>query len=121
MSKILTLKRNYQFSRAYKKGKFFVGQLMVVYTVKTNGADNHIGISISRKVGNSVKRNRIKRLIKECYRRYLPFISTSWDIVVVARTSLQIPTYKEIGKEMKFLFKKLGVFDNEKWKLLKKE
>ena len=120
MAKILTLKRNHQFMRAYKKGKFFVGRLMVIYTVKNNSMSNQIGISASKKVGKSVKRNRVKRLIREGYRAYQECLPVGYDIVIVARTSDPLPTFKEISKEMKFLFKKMGMFSVEKWESLKK-
>ncbi|MEI6131601.1 MAG: ribonuclease P protein component [Bacillota bacterium] len=121
MAKILTLKRNHQFLRAYKKGKFFVGRLMVIYVLKNHISSNQIGISASKKVGKSVKRNRVKRLIKESYRGYQECVPQGYDIAVVARTTDPMPTFKEVAKEMKFLLKKLGMFSVEKWESLKKD
>lgn len=118
MSKVLTLKRNYQFLRAYKRGTFFVGRLMVIYAIKNNSGNNHIGISVSKKIGKSVRRNRLKRLIKESYRVHFDLLKEGYDIVFVSRTSKPMPVFKDILKEMKYLFKKIGIIEEQIWNLL---
>ncbi|MCX8029934.1 MAG: ribonuclease P protein component, partial [Brevinematales bacterium] len=65
------------------------------------------------------RRNRIRRLIRENYRLYEDFIKQGYDCVFVARVSDDVPGFIEIKKEMKFLFKKLNIFDREKWDCLK--
>ena len=64
--------------------------------VTENGTDkNYLGISVSKKVGNSVVRHRIKRLIKESYRLQEAVFNSGLDIVVVARSSANGISYKE--------------------------
>lgn len=69
MGKIYTIKQNRLFSRVYDKGTSFVGKNVAVYALKSkNGAKSRIGITINRKLGGAVERNRAKRLIREAYR-----------------------------------------------------
>ncbi len=119
MKKTVPITRNYEFLRIYKKGKFYVGKYIVLYILKNRLNINRLGITASRKFGKSVKRNRIRRLIKENYRHYEDFISSGYDYVFVARQKDEMADFNNIKKEMKFLFKKLGVFDQEKWDCLK--
>ena len=113
MEKTVTLKKNYEFMRLYKKGKFFVGKYIVLYVLKNNMNTNRLGVTVNKKVGKSVTRNRLKRLIKENYRHYEAVLKNGCDLVFVARNSDIMPGYSEINKEMKFLLKKLDVFMQE--------
>lgn len=119
MKNTVPLKKNSEFLRLYKRGKFFVGKFMVLYIFANRSEFNRIGITVSRKFGKSVKRNRVRRLIKESYRFYESFIKVGYDLVFVARSSDQTPDYLNVKKEMKFLLKKLNIFDQEKWYCLK--
>jgi ribonuclease P protein component len=119
MKKTVPLKKNYEFIRVYKRGKFFVGKYMVIYILDNNSKENRLGISISKKYGNSVKRNRLRRLIKENYRQYEEFVKNGLDIVITARNNKEAPEFTAIKKEMKYLMKKLKIFDQEKWDCLK--
>jgi len=115
MKKIVTLKKNYEFQRLYKKGKFYVGKYLVLYVKENKLNINRIGITTSRKFGNSVKRNRVRRLIRESYRYYEKYLKVGYDFVFVARSTEDLPAYTDIKKEMKYLLKKNSVFDMEKW------
>ena len=119
MKKTVPLKKNYEFARLYKKGKFYVGKYIILYILKNNCGLNRLGITVNKKIGKSVKRNRMKRLIKECYRFYEDFTKDSFDLVFVGRNSDIAPDYSNIRSEMKFLLKKLNVFDKEKWDCLR--
>lgn len=113
MNKTVPLKKNYEFSRVYKKGKFYVGRFIVLYVLENKLDINRLGITASKKVGKSVKRNRLRRLIRESYRLYEEYLDVGYDIVFVARSTETMPGFKEINKEMKFLFKKLNIFNQE--------
>lgn len=115
MKKTVPLKKNYEFVRIYKKGRFYAGRFIVLYVLKNNCGVNRLGIAISRKVGKSVRRNRIRRLVRESYRFYEEFLKEGLDIVFSARSTENLPDYSQISREMKFLLKKLEVLDMEKW------
>lgn len=105
----LPLKKNNEFMRVYNKGKFYAGRIIVIHSILNKSCINRLGISVSKKAGNSVKRNRIKRLIRENYRLMENGLKTGFDIVFVYRNADIIPQFKEFKKEMKYVFKKLGI------------
>lgn len=91
-----SLKKNHQFQFVYKNGKSYVNKYLVMY-IKENGLEkNRIGISVSKKVGNSVVRHRITRLIRETYRLHESVFNSGLDIVVVARAGAAKIGYAEI-------------------------
>ncbi|HEX9058863.1 MAG TPA: ribonuclease P protein component [Clostridia bacterium] len=115
MQNTFSLKKNSEFARMYKRGKFFAGKFLVIYVLNNNMNINRLGITVSKKNGKSVRRNRIRRLIRENYRLYESYIKKGNDIIFVARAQELIPDFLEVKKEMRFLFKKIGIFDLEKW------
>ena len=91
-----SLKKNHQFQFVYKNGKSFANKYLVMY-VKENGLDiNRIGISVSKKVGNSVVRHRVTRLVRESYRLHENVFNSGLDIVIVARPGAAAVGYFEI-------------------------
>ncbi|OPZ94842.1 MAG: Ribonuclease P protein component [Firmicutes bacterium ADurb.Bin419] len=107
------IKKNKEFMKLYKKGKFFVAKYLVLYVISNKSKVNRLGITASKKFGGSVKRNRIRRLIKECYRHYEGQLKEGFDLVFVARSSDGMPDFSDIKREMKFLLKKLNIFKEE--------
>lgn len=109
MSKVLTLKKDRQFRWVFNKGKYRVGRLMVVYVIDCKSKYNRIGISITKKYGNAVKRNRLRRLLKENYRLCSDNIKPGHNIVFAARNSKEVPSFYSVKKEMFYLLKKLDM------------
>ena len=103
----ISLKKNYQFLRVYKRGISHAGKYLVVYCLKNNCNCVRLGITTSKKVGNSVVRNRIRRLLKENYRQIEEKVLVGYDIVFVVRANDNVPSYYEIKREMKYLLKKI--------------
>ena len=100
-----SLKKNKDFQTVYKKGKSYANKYLVMYIVENNLDKNRIGISVSKKVGNSVIRHRLKRLIKESYRLNESMFKNGFDIVVVARTTAKDRTYRDIESALLHLGK----------------
>lgn len=100
-----SLKKNHQFQFVYRNGKSYANKYLVMY-ITENGLDkNRIGISVSKKVGNSVIRHRVTRLIRESYRLHEGVFNSGLDIVIVARAGAAIVGYSEIESALLHLVK----------------
>lgn len=90
MKKIKTLKKNYEFKNVLSKGRFFIGKYIIVYVKNNNKKENFIGIAVNTKIGKAVKRNRIKRVIRESYRINKEKILKGKDIVFLWNKNAKI-------------------------------
>ncbi len=91
-----SLKKNKDFAEVYKKGSSSADRLLVLYVRENDLGRNRVGVSVSRKVGNSVIRHRIKRIIKEAYRLHEESFHMGYDLVFIARVNAKDCAYKEI-------------------------
>ena len=91
-----SLKKNMDFQNVYQNGKSYANKYLVMYVLENQSNKNRIGISVSKKVGNSVIRHRVKRLIKESYRLHEEMFNSGLDIVVIARASAKGKKYEAI-------------------------
>lgn len=108
------LRKNAEFRTVYKRGKSFSTSLLVMYTLRNNKGINRVGISVSKKVGKSVIRSKVKRLISESFRLNKEGLKNGYDLVFVARSAAKDKDYKEIESSVKYLFKKSGIINVEK-------
>ena len=99
------LKNTNQFKIVYNNGKSYVNRDLVMYLRKNDSDTNRLGISVSKKVGNSVVRHRITRLIRESYRLNEAKLLQGYDIVVVARANAKGKNYFEICRAFLHLAK----------------
>lgn len=113
MKSTTSLKKNYEFKRVYNKGRYSAGKHLVLYALNNNLEANRLGITTSKKVGNSVRRNRARRLIKESYRLLEGAVCRGSDLVFVARISDKETGLEDIKREMEYLIGKLGLWDKE--------
>jgi len=95
MNKTESLKSNLDFKKVYDEHRSYSNRYLVMY-VRENGTDtNRLGISVSKKVGNSIVRHHLTRLIRESYRLHEAVFNSGLDIVVVAKVSAKDISYKE--------------------------
>lgn len=91
-----SLKKNIDFRYVYNKGTSHANKYLVMYVLE-NGTDrNRLGISVSKKVGNSVVRHHLTRLVRESYRLHEERFNSGLDIVVIARVNAKNTSYHEI-------------------------
>ncbi len=99
--------KNKDFQIVYKNGKSYANKYLVMYLLNNNKEESRLGISVSKKVGNSVVRHRVTRLIREAYRLNKEKFLNGYDIVVIARSSANGKTYQEIESALLHLAKHL--------------
>ncbi len=95
-----SLKKNKDFQRVYNQGISYANKFLVMYVLKNEKNCNRIGISVSKKVGNSVIRHRITRLIREGYRLQEDMFNSGLDIVVIARVSVKNVSFWDVKKSL---------------------
>ena len=103
------LVRNREFRHIYTKGKSKANGYLVLYFVRARDQKNHLGITVSKKLGNAVKRNRAKRLIREAYRHIEPLLKGGYSIVLVSRSKTVKSGLFEVKNSMLELFKSQGL------------
>lgn len=98
MKRFPSIKKNQDFQRVYQTGKSYANRQLVMYVKRTENPGARIGISVSKKVGNSVVRHHLTRLIRECFRLNMDMLETGLDIVVVVRAAAKESEYKTIER-----------------------
>lgn len=100
------IKQNSDFRRIYGRGRSFVHPAFVTYAMKNRFGKNRLGITVSKRLGGAVLRNRAKRLITAAFRECLPSLKPGYDFVFVARSRIFSLKSTEIAKIMAENFEK---------------
>ncbi|MEW9121442.1 MAG: ribonuclease P protein component [Thermotaleaceae bacterium] len=106
MDDLMRLKKNTDFRKVYGKGSSQANRYLVIFVLPNRQAYNRVGFSASKKVGKSVIRNRVRRLMKESFRKLADKIEKGYDIVFIARVNVKDASYSEVEKAMLHLLKK---------------
>lgn len=105
----VSLNNNFEFRRLYNKGKSAASPLLVLYCRKNGRRCNRLGITVSKKVGKAVHRNKLRRRLRETYRINENMFVSGWDIVVVARIKSRFVPYAELSKDFLSLAARMGL------------
>ena len=120
--KSIAIKEHHLYNKAYRKGSSYVGKLITVYVLKDYKAErlkkenpqkkyvNRVGLSVSKKLGGAVARNRAKRLIRAGFDPIRQEISAGYLIVIGARTAIIDKKSLQVAEELEIAFKTLGLY-----------
>lgn len=111
MKNTVMIKKNYEFKNLFSKGKFYYGENIHFYIKQTNSNINKLGIAVSRKHGKAIKRNRIKRLIRENYKEFENRIQTGSQILIIVnrKKDLKDISYYDIQEDFYRTLKKANI------------
>lgn len=105
------LRKSWQFDRVYKEGVKYFDDLFVIYILPNNIQETRIGLTVTKKIGISVQRNRIKRLIRESL-RLSKTIFLGNDIVIVARKSVLNSKYIDVKDSLNHLLYRARIIES---------
>ena len=113
MKKTKMLKKNYEFKNVLSKGKYYSGRYIEAFIKLNNSkSQNFLGIAISVKTAKAVRRNHIKRLIRENYKEIENKIKVGNSIVFLwkKKADTKNATFENIKKDIEFIFDKANIF-----------
>lgn len=106
MKKEFRVKKNKEFQEAFKLGKSFANRQFVVYSLQRNDQTHfRIGLSVSKKLGNAVKRNQIKRYIRQAFHELDQELKPNYDFIIIARKPTAEMSFFEIKKSLMHVLK----------------
>ncbi|WP_062350992.1 ribonuclease P protein component [Bacillus kwashiorkori] len=115
MRKKFRLKKDQDFQLVFKKGKSFANRQFIIYkNEKEKQAFFRIGLSVSKKIGNAVTRNRIKRYIRQTFHELNDQIAKNYDYVVIARKPAAEMSFKEVKNSLIHVLKIARVLNQNK-------
>ena len=111
MARYAVIKQNYEFRRAYSRGKSFFSPYLITYCFRKKYGGIKIGITSGKKIGKAVARNRCRRVIREAFRSIYPELRGNWDLVFVARTATIYKKSTDIAVIMRKQLREAGLLN----------
>ncbi|MDI6605090.1 MAG: ribonuclease P protein component [Thermoanaerobacteraceae bacterium] len=111
---MIKLKKTYEFKNVYNNGCSLANKYLILYYYKNNLNYNRVGYSISKKIGKSVIRNHVRRLMNESLRLMDSKLNTGYDMVFIARTKIIEADFHMINNAIKMLLKRTPIMPVKK-------
>ena len=112
MDKMGRLKLPAQFAEVFNRGSTCANRWLVLKAIPNGLPETRYGLSVSKRIGNAVKRNRVKLLLRESVRR--ADLPPGWDILVIARLPVGDVAYRQVCEALRKLLVKTGLVTNNK-------
>ncbi|HLR21681.1 MAG TPA: ribonuclease P protein component [Tissierellaceae bacterium] len=112
MEKRYRLRKNIEFRKIYDHGKNYWNRNLVLYVKRNKLKKTRVGYTITKKVGNAVTRNRLRRRMKEIYRLNYSDIKEGYDLIFICKKNTVNLSYKELESSMVHIMKMARVFKN---------
>lgn len=109
MNKVYSLKKNIEFKKVYSQGKNYWNRNLILYVKKNNYNYNRVGFTITKKIGNSVVRNKIRRRLKEVYRLNMQNMNLGYDLIFIPKKNTVDISYQELESAMLHILKISGI------------
>lgn len=101
MKKEYRIKANKEFQQIYKNGKSFANRQFIIYKYRNQDIDHfRIGLSVSKKIGNAVIRNRVKRYIRQVFTELKEDINDQYDYIIIARKPVAEMDFFQVKKSL---------------------
>jgi ribonuclease P protein component len=114
MRRKFRIKKNEDFQTVFKQGKSIANRQFVIYMLqKPEEREFRIGLSVSKKIGNAVTRNRVKRLIRQVFLEEKHRIATGNEFIIIARKPAADMNYHEVKSSLNHLFRKAKIYQSK--------
>ncbi|WP_175637931.1 ribonuclease P protein component [Metabacillus schmidteae] len=111
MKRKYRIKKNKDFQVVFKRGKSIANRQFVLYILpKPEEKEFRIGLSVSKKIGNAVTRNKVKRLIRQVFLEEKHRIATGKEFIIIARKPAAEMNYHEVKGSLNHLFRKAKIY-----------
>ena len=114
LNRTYSLKRHKEFRFTYRTGRQVGGGSFVLVTARNRKGKVQVGFSVSKKIGNSVQRNRAKRRLKACFSPLLPAVKSGYNLIFIARSAALTAPFLAMQKSMVSALQKAGVYEEVK-------
>lgn len=110
MKKKGSITKNYEYQQVFQNGTSVATRTFVLYQLNTKQSENRAGFIVSKKVGNAVTRNRVRRLMRESYRLYAGKLRRGYDLVFIARPAAAKISFMQAAADMERVLQRGGLF-----------
>ncbi|MCP8617205.1 ribonuclease P protein component [Salirhabdus salicampi] len=115
MRKKYRIKKNEEFQKILNKGRSFANRQFVLYYLEKKGQSHfRIGLSVGKRIGNAVKRNEIKRYIRQAFQELEQEIKHEYDFIVIARQPAKDLNFFEVKKSVSHVLYKSNLLEKQK-------